>query len=138
MGCVMNADALFVVVPPVAKALSRGRSRGSATVLMPDRPALAHGLTTTSAWDAVHASGSPDRDLAEGVEFVAAGTVQRALHTLGTHRGAPACRSDLGTVFTGDTVLWGGPGATGRSSGDRPPISPRSARRRSLCPTTSW
>ncbi len=74
-------------------------------------------------WDVVHSGTAPDRDLVEGVEFPVAGVTLQALHTPGHSPGntclhAPA----LATVFTGDTLFSGGPGATGRSFSDHPTI----------------
>jgi glyoxylase-like metal-dependent hydrolase (beta-lactamase superfamily II) len=48
-----------------------------------------------------------------------AGTQLRVLHTPG-HSPGSVCLycGDLGTVFTGDTLFQGGPGATGRSYSD--------------------
>ena len=47
----------------------------------------------------------------------------QALHTPGHSPGSTCLHApDLGTVFTGDTLFNGGPGATGRSFSDRPTI----------------
>jgi glyoxylase-like metal-dependent hydrolase (beta-lactamase superfamily II) len=74
-------------------------------------------------WDTVHPDTEPDEDLAEGVEFTVAGTTLRALHTPGHSPGSTCLYApDLGTVFTGDTLFHGGPGATGRSFSDKPTI----------------
>ncbi len=74
-------------------------------------------------WDVVHPSASPDRDLDEGLEFPVAGVTLQALHTPGHSPGSTCLYSpDLGTVFTGDTLFSGGPGATGRSYSDEPTI----------------
>jgi glyoxylase-like metal-dependent hydrolase (beta-lactamase superfamily II) len=74
-------------------------------------------------WDVVHPSASPDRDLDEGVEFPVAGVTLQALHTPGHSPGSTCLHApDLGTVFTGDTLFCGGPGATGRSYSDEPTI----------------
>ncbi|KAB1660083.1 MBL fold metallo-hydrolase [Pseudoclavibacter chungangensis] len=61
----------------------------------------------------------PDGELSDGQDLEVAGIVLRVLHTPGHSPGsvclfAPA----LGTVFTGDTLFDGGPGATGRSYSD--------------------
>ena len=65
----------------------------------------------------------PDRALAEGVTFHVAGTTLTALHTPGHSPGSTCLYApDLGTVFTGDTLFCGGPGATGRSYSDKPTI----------------
>jgi glyoxylase-like metal-dependent hydrolase (beta-lactamase superfamily II) len=74
-------------------------------------------------WDAVHADAQPDEALADGVEFALAGTTLRALHTPGHSPGSTCLyAAELDTVFTGDTLFQGGPGATGRSFSDEPTI----------------
>jgi glyoxylase-like metal-dependent hydrolase (beta-lactamase superfamily II) len=74
-------------------------------------------------WDVVHPSTSPDSDLAEGTRFDVAGTTLVAISTPGHSPGSTCLYSaDLGTVFTGDTLFCGGPGATGRSFSDHPTI----------------
>jgi glyoxylase-like metal-dependent hydrolase (beta-lactamase superfamily II) len=74
-------------------------------------------------WDAVHPDSAPDRELTEGTTFEVAGTTLTALHTPGHSPGSTCLYAeDLGTVFTGDTLFCGGPGATGRSFSDHPTI----------------
>ena len=74
-------------------------------------------------WDVVHQDAVPDRALTEGVTFEVAGTTLTALHTPGHSPGSTCLYApDLGTVFTGDTLFCGGPGATGRSYSDKPTI----------------
>jgi glyoxylase-like metal-dependent hydrolase (beta-lactamase superfamily II) len=74
-------------------------------------------------WDVVHPDAVPDRALADGVTFDVAGTTLTALHTPGHSPGSTCLYApDLGTVFTGDTLFCGGPGATGRSYSDEPTI----------------
>jgi len=78
-------------------------------------------------WDQVygqvHHGGSPDHDLAEGTRFDVAGTTLVAVPTPGHSPGSTCLyAADLGTVFTGDTLFCGGPGATGRSFSDHPTI----------------
>ena len=74
-------------------------------------------------WDMVHPDAEPDRALAEGTSFEVAGTTLTALHTPGHSPGSICLHApDLATVFTGDTLFHGGPGATGRSFSDRPTI----------------
>lgn len=64
-----------------------------------------------------------DLDLADGWELEVGGTTLRVLHTPGHAPGAVCLYAEsLGTVFTGDTLFHGGPGATGRSYSDRPTI----------------
>ena len=74
-------------------------------------------------WDAVHPGAAPDRDLVEGTTFTVAGTTLTALHTPGHSPGSTCLHApELRTVFTGDTLFCGGPGATGRSYSDKPTI----------------
>jgi glyoxylase-like metal-dependent hydrolase (beta-lactamase superfamily II) len=74
-------------------------------------------------WDAIHPDQAPDRDLADGTTFEVAGTTLTALHTPGHSPGSTCLHAPaLGTVFTGDTLFCGGPGATGRSYSDHPTI----------------
>jgi len=74
-------------------------------------------------WDMVHPDTAPDSDLAEGTRFTVAGTTLTALHTPGHSPGSTCLHApDLATVFTGDTLFHGGPGATGRSYSDKPTI----------------
>ncbi len=70
-------------------------------------------------WDQVHPEATPDRELAHGDVITVGGVDLHVLHTPGHSPGAvcfyvPA----LSTVFTGDTLFQGGPGATGRSYSD--------------------
>ena len=74
-------------------------------------------------WDVVHPGSAPDRELAEGTTFDVAGATLVAVHTPGHSPGSTCLyAADLGTVFTGDTLFCGGPGATGRSFSDHPTI----------------
>ena len=74
-------------------------------------------------WDVVHPGAEPDRDLMAGTRFRVAGTELVARHTPGHSPGSTCLHApDLTTVFTGDTLFHGGPGATGRSFSDRPTI----------------
>ena len=70
-------------------------------------------------WEMTYPDREPDRALADGDELTVAGTHLRVLHTPGHAPGAVCLYAqDLGTVFTGDTLFNGGPGATGRSHSD--------------------
>ena len=70
-------------------------------------------------WDMVYPGRRPDGALADGSEIVVAGTALRVLHTPGHAPGAVCLYApELATVFTGDTLFQGGPGATGRSYSD--------------------
>jgi glyoxylase-like metal-dependent hydrolase (beta-lactamase superfamily II) len=74
-------------------------------------------------WDMTHADQTPDHDLGAGTSFRVAGTTLTALHTPGHSPGSTCLHAaDLSTVFTGDTLFSGGPGATGRSFSDHPTI----------------
>jgi glyoxylase-like metal-dependent hydrolase (beta-lactamase superfamily II) len=74
-------------------------------------------------WDAVHPDAAPDRDLADGDAFDLGDLTLTALHTPGHSPGSTCLYSaELGTVFSGDTLFKGGPGATGRSYSDFPTI----------------
>jgi glyoxylase-like metal-dependent hydrolase (beta-lactamase superfamily II) len=70
-------------------------------------------------WEMTYPDREPDRALADGDELTVAGTTLRVMHTPGHAPGAVCLYApDLGTVFTGDTLFQGGPGATGRSYSD--------------------
>jgi glyoxylase-like metal-dependent hydrolase (beta-lactamase superfamily II) len=78
-------------------------------------------------WDQVyaevHPDAAPDEDLTDGTTFEIAGTTLTALSTPGHSPGSTCLYAEaLGTVFTGDTLFHGGPGATGRSFSDHPTI----------------
>ncbi|MCA4133870.1 MBL fold metallo-hydrolase [Arthrobacter sp. M4] len=74
-------------------------------------------------WEHVYPDTAPDRELADGDEFEVGGTTLRAIHTPGHSPGSTCFYvEELGTVFTGDTLFNGGPGATGRSYSDYPTI----------------
>lgn len=74
-------------------------------------------------WKQTHAERAPDADLADGQVITVAGTQLTVLHTPGHAPGAVCLHVPaLGTVFTGDTLFAGGPGATGRSFSHFPTI----------------
>jgi glyoxylase-like metal-dependent hydrolase (beta-lactamase superfamily II) len=74
-------------------------------------------------WDVVHPDAAPDAEIADGTRFAVAGTTLQALHTPGHSPGSTCLYApQLTTVFTGDTLFCGGPGATGRSFSDKPTI----------------
>jgi glyoxylase-like metal-dependent hydrolase (beta-lactamase superfamily II) len=67
-------------------------------------------------WEMVYGTARPYEPLKDGDVIEVAGTALRVLHTPGHAPGAVSLHvSDLGVVFTGDTLFSGGPGATGRS-----------------------
>lgn len=74
-------------------------------------------------WEDVYPGTTPDGTISDGDRFLVAGTSLLALHTPG-HSPGSTCfyAAALGTVFSGDTLFNGGPGATGRSYSDFPTI----------------
>ncbi|WP_329458607.1 MBL fold metallo-hydrolase [Streptomyces sp. NBC_01497] len=81
-------------------------------------------------WKLTHPDEAPDGDLSDGQTITVAGTDLTVLHTPGHAPGAVCLyAADLGTVFTGDTLFAGGPGATGRSFSDFPTIVDSISRR---------
>ncbi|MFF1480805.1 MBL fold metallo-hydrolase [Streptomyces sp. NPDC058301] len=74
-------------------------------------------------WKLTHPDRTPDGELADGQTVTVAGTALTVLHTPGHAPGAVCLHAPgLGTVFTGDTLFAGGPGATGRSFSHFPTI----------------
>jgi glyoxylase-like metal-dependent hydrolase (beta-lactamase superfamily II) len=67
-------------------------------------------------WEMTHPNRAPDRELADGEVLTVGGIDLRVLTTPGHSPGSTCLYApELGTVFTGDTLFNGGPGATGRS-----------------------
>ncbi|MFJ9823040.1 MBL fold metallo-hydrolase [Streptomyces sp. NPDC101160] len=74
-------------------------------------------------WKQTHPERSPDGELADGQVLSVAGTGLTVLHTPGHAPGAVCLYAPgLDTVFSGDTLFAGGPGATGRSFSHFPTI----------------
>ncbi|MFD5725982.1 MBL fold metallo-hydrolase [Streptomyces sp. NPDC058368] len=74
-------------------------------------------------WKQTHPDRAPDGELTDGQEITVAGTTLTVLHTPGHAPGAVCLYAPgLATVFTGDTLFRGGPGATGRSFSSFPVI----------------
>ncbi|WP_344821779.1 MBL fold metallo-hydrolase [Actinocorallia longicatena] len=74
-------------------------------------------------WEMTHPGTKPDGTLADGDVLTVAGVELLVLHTPGHAPGAVCLHApELGTVFSGDTLFQGGPGATGRSFSDFPTI----------------
>ncbi|WP_327298506.1 MULTISPECIES: MBL fold metallo-hydrolase [unclassified Streptomyces] len=74
-------------------------------------------------WRMTHPGCLPDGELRDGQTLTVAGTALTVLHTPGHAPGAVCLYAPgLATVFTGDTLFQGGPGATGRSFSDHPTI----------------
>lgn len=74
-------------------------------------------------WTLTHPDISPNGMLSDGQVITVAGADVHVLHTPGHSPGAVCFHvPELGTVFTGDTLFAGGPGATGRSYSDFPTI----------------
>ena len=67
-------------------------------------------------WEDLFPGTSPDEDISDGDTFEIAGTTLAALHTPGHSPGSTCFYvEELNTLFSGDTLFHGGPGATGRS-----------------------
>jgi glyoxylase-like metal-dependent hydrolase (beta-lactamase superfamily II) len=74
-------------------------------------------------WKQVYPDVQPDKYLTDGEEFTVGGATLQAIHTPGQSPGSTCFYlASEGTVFTGDTLFKGGPGATGRSFSDYPTI----------------
>ena len=74
-------------------------------------------------WKQVYPDFEPHRPHADGDVFEVGGTALKAIHTPGHSPGSTCFYLESeGTVFTGDTLFNGGPGATGRSYSDYPTI----------------
>lgn len=74
-------------------------------------------------WRQTHPDRLPGGRLTDGRRLTVADTELVVLHTPGhTPGGVCLYAKGLGTVFTGDTLFSGGPGATGRSYSDHPTI----------------
>ncbi len=87
-----------------------------------DAPILLHD-DDQMLWDVVWPDESPDGELVHGSILTVAGHELAVLHTPG-HSPGCCCFHDVafGTLFSGDTLFCGGPGATGRSFSDEPTI----------------
>ncbi|MDX6330150.1 MBL fold metallo-hydrolase [Actinacidiphila oryziradicis] len=85
-------------------------------------PILLHG-DDLPLWKQTHPERAPDGELTDGQVLTVAGVELTVLHTPGHAPGAVCLYAPaLGTVFTGDTLFAGGPGATGRSFSHFPTI----------------
>jgi glyoxylase-like metal-dependent hydrolase (beta-lactamase superfamily II) len=74
-------------------------------------------------WERVFPGTEPDHAIGDGDTFEVAGARLLALHTPGHSPGSMCFYLETeGTVFAGDTLFQGGPGATGRSFSDFPTI----------------
>lgn len=74
-------------------------------------------------WELTHPDQLWDVDLADGQVIEVAGTTLRVIHTPGHAPGAVCFYAEeLDTLFSGDTLFQGGPGATGRSFSDHDTI----------------
>ncbi|MFJ9588036.1 MBL fold metallo-hydrolase [Streptomyces acidicola] len=74
-------------------------------------------------WKQTHPNQAPDGYLNDRQRLAVGGTELIVLHTPGHAPGAICLYAPaLGTVFTGDTLFQGGPGATGRSFSSFPRI----------------
>ncbi|MFP8883957.1 MBL fold metallo-hydrolase [Streptomyces mangrovi] len=98
----------------IGAAPALAEATGAPVLLHPDDRPL---------WDLTHPGRAPDGELADGQTLTVAGTGLTVLHTPGHAPGAVCLYAPaLGTVFTGDTLFAGGPGATGRSFSHFPTI----------------
>jgi glyoxylase-like metal-dependent hydrolase (beta-lactamase superfamily II) len=81
-------------------------------------------------WDVVWPDRAPDAELVDGQVIEVGGGRLEVLHTPG-HSPGGCClhAADDVTLFSGDTLFNGGPGATGRSFSDRPTIEDSIRRR---------
>ena len=70
-------------------------------------------------WEMTHPDRAPDAELAEG-DLITVGGVALHVRVTPGHSPGSTClyAPELATVFTGDTLFHGGPGATGRSFSD--------------------
>ncbi|WP_104060241.1 MBL fold metallo-hydrolase [Arthrobacter sp. 4R501] len=74
-------------------------------------------------WEQVYPDQQPENSISDGEVFAVGGATLRAIHTPGHSPGSTCFLLEgEGTVFTGDTLFNGGPGATGRSYSDYPTI----------------
>ena len=74
-------------------------------------------------WRDVYPDVDPEQAIADGDEFVIGGVTIKALHTPGHSPGSVSFHlPEEETIFSGDTLFHGGPGATGRSYSDFPTI----------------
>lgn len=70
-------------------------------------------------WEMTHPDRKPDGELVDGETLTVGGVALQLLVTPGHSPGSTCLHApELGTVFTGDTLFRGGPGATGRSFSD--------------------
>ncbi|GAA3850889.1 MBL fold metallo-hydrolase [Streptomyces coacervatus] len=85
-------------------------------------PVLVH-LDDRLLWKHTHPDHDPGGYLSDNQRIPVAGTELQVLHTPGHTPGAICLYlPSLNTVFTGDTLIAGGPGATGRSYSNFPTI----------------
>lgn len=74
-------------------------------------------------WEQVYPGTTADKEITDGDVFHIAGATLKAIHTPGHSPGSTCFHLETeNTVFTGDTLFNGGPGATGRSYSDYPTI----------------
>jgi glyoxylase-like metal-dependent hydrolase (beta-lactamase superfamily II) len=74
-------------------------------------------------WKQTYPEQVPDEELTDGGTLTVGGTTLTVIHTPGHAPGAVCLHAPgLSTVFTGDTLFQGGPGATGRSFSHFPTI----------------
>ena len=67
-------------------------------------------------WEMTWPDRTPDGELSDGQKITVGGVELQVIQTPGHSPGSSCLYApELGTVFTGDTLFHGGPGATGRS-----------------------
>jgi glyoxylase-like metal-dependent hydrolase (beta-lactamase superfamily II) len=94
----------------ITAAPAVGQAAGAPVLLHPGDQVL---------WQLTFPDQRPDGVLAGEQDLQIAGTELRVLHTPGHSPGSVCLYApELGTVFSGDTLFHGGPGATGRSYSD--------------------
>ena len=97
----------------IGAAVALAERTGAPIALHPDDRML---------WDAVHPDRAPDVDLVDG-EVLSAGPIALTVIATPGHSPGSVCLHDGGgSLFSGDTLFSGGPGATGRSYSDFPTI----------------
>jgi glyoxylase-like metal-dependent hydrolase (beta-lactamase superfamily II) len=85
-------------------------------------PVLLH-AADLPLWREVYGEAEPDGTLHDGEGLAVGGTTLSVLHTPGhTPGGCRLYDAESGTLFSGDTLFRGGPGATGRTWSDFPTI----------------
>ncbi|MEO3783815.1 MBL fold metallo-hydrolase [Actinocorallia sp. B10E7] len=89
---------------------------------MLDAPVMLH-PDDLPLWEMTHPDRLPNMTLSDGMDLEVGGIELAVLHTPGHSPGGVCLYApELSTLFSGDTLFQGGPGATGRSFSDFPTI----------------